>query len=330
MTRLLRVELTRLRCRRAALLLLAAALVVPIVMAVVIAAGQSAPSGNADAEAQARAEREIALCVDNPRDYGLEDLSTSEVQAQCAEFNQPEYYYDYNTLDLDYEREESSGVAVVAVLMVLMFLLGTTFVGHDWATGSMSNQLLFEPRRLRIWLAKAVAVGGAALVASIAGATAFWLVLFARYSSGDVSPGDGVILDCLQQGWRGAFLAAAAGVGGYVLTMLSRSTVFTLGVLFGVSVAGGILIAAAVDDPGPWDPTINAAAVIKDGTTYYVDVPDRCYMDQDYGGSDDIEPGSTCDQELDRSLGQGVTYLVVLLGAVGAASAASFRRRDVP
>ena len=40
-----------------------------------------------------------------------------------------------------------------------MLLLGTTFAGHDWNTGSMSNQLLFEPRRERVWLAKALAVG---------------------------------------------------------------------------------------------------------------------------------------------------------------------------
>ena len=29
----------------------------------------------------------------------------------------------------------------------MMLLVGTTFAGHDWNTGSMSNQLLFEPRR---------------------------------------------------------------------------------------------------------------------------------------------------------------------------------------
>ncbi len=44
-------------------------------------------------------------------------------------------------------------------------LVGATFGGADWASGSMSNQLLFVPRRLRVWTAKAVAVVLGATVA---------------------------------------------------------------------------------------------------------------------------------------------------------------------
>ena len=39
-----------------------------------------------------------------------------------------------------------------------MVIAGCTFVGADWASGSMTNQLLFVPRRTRVWLAKAAAV----------------------------------------------------------------------------------------------------------------------------------------------------------------------------
>lgn len=325
MIRLLRVELTRLRWRRAAILLFIATIVVPVVMAIIVSLDASPPKGAFQAQAERRANEEVARCVERPGRFGVD--KAGDVEAQCTEFNKPEYFYDYSVLDLDREREEGSGPGMVAVVAVLMFLMGTTFVGHDWNTGSMSNQLLFQPRRLRVWLAKAIAVGSVGLVVATLGATAFWLILWLRYTSGGVSPASGVLLDCFQQGWRGAGVAAAAGVGGYALTMLSRSTVFTLGVLFGVSVAGGILIAAIADDPGPWDPTINAGAVVKDGTTYYVDVPERCYTD--YEG-DPFEEGSECDQERERSLGQGLTYLTILLGGVSVASAASFRRRDVP
>lgn len=324
MIRLLKVELTRLRCRRAAVVLLIAALVVPIVMAIFVMLGSDAPRADAQARAQAQADKEVARCVDRPRQFGVD--RTGDVQAQCEDFNRPEYFSSYNTLDLARESQDGSGPGMIAVLAVVMFLLGTTFVGHDWATGSMSNQLLFEPRRWRVWLAKALAVGAAALVVAAVAATAFWLVLRAAYTAGDVPLGHGVFLDCLQQGWRGAAVASAAAVGGYALTMLSRSTVFTLGVLFGVAVAGGLLIAAVVDDPGPWDPTINAAAVVRDGTTYYVDVAQSCYD----GTIRQPESNSACDQERDRSLGQGLTYLVVLLGGVSLASGASFHRRDVP
>lgn len=325
MIRLLRVELTRLLWRRAAILLFIATLVVPLVMAIIVTTDMTAPQGDAQAQAEKRSDREIAKCIARPGRYGAD--KDGDVEAQCAQFNQPEYFYDYSILDLDNERENGSGQGMVAVLGVLMFLMGTTFVGHDWNTGSMSNQLLFQPRRWRVWGAKALAIGSSGLVVSALGASAFWIVLWLHYTSEGVSPASGVLLDCFQQGWRGAGVAAAAGIGGYALTMLSRSTVFTLGVLFGVAVAGGILIAAAVDDPGPWDPTINASAVVKDGTTYYVDVPNRCF-DNYNGGSFSQSP--ECDEERERSLGQGVTYLAVLLGGISLASAASFRRRDVP
>ena len=44
------------------------------------------------------------------------------------------------------------------LVTLVMLLAGTTFAGHDWNTGSMGNQLLFEPRRARVWGAKLAAV----------------------------------------------------------------------------------------------------------------------------------------------------------------------------
>ncbi|CAN5522853.1 hypothetical protein BH11ACT8_BH11ACT8_32310 [soil metagenome] len=324
MIRLLKVELTRLRCRRAALVLLLSAIAVPIVMALVVTANQPAPSDAQQARAEQQAQEEIARCVKRPKQYGL-NPKRDDVPARCAEYNQTEFFYYDDSLNLDYELD-NSGPGMASVLGVLMFLLGTTFVGHDWATGSMSNQLLFEPRRLRIWGAKAAAVALAALVVTAVGAMAFWLLLYQHYASGSVDPRAGLLGDCLQQGGRAAVIAAAAGVGGYAVTMLLRSTVFALGALFIVAVAGGILIGLFVDDRGWVDPTLNAKAVITDGADYYIEVPDSCYSDF----NDSQEPTPGCRTEGHRSLEQGVTYLAILMGAVGAASAGSFRRRDVP
>ncbi len=149
-------------------------------------------------------------------------------------------------------------------------------------------------------------------------------MLAARFWTSGTDLPSGVLLDGLQQGWRGAGMAAAAGVGGFAITMLSRSTVFTLGLLFGVSVAGGILIGVFVDDPGWVDPTVNVSAVIKDGSSYYVDVPASCYQ------SVDVEPSGECVQERTRSLGDGLIYLGGLGAVIVTGSTLSFRRRDVP
>jgi ABC-2 type transport system permease protein len=230
------------------------------------------------------------------------------------------------SIDLQNEREFGSGLTVVTLLGALMFVAGTTFVGHDWSTGSMSNQLLFEPRRARVWAAKALALVLAAATVSVVVLTAYWLGLYAVVRGRDQAVPDGTLLACLQHGWRGAGIAAAAALGGYALTMLSRSTVFSLGLLFGVSVAGGLLLATiGPRDPGPVDPTINAQAVIADGTTYYGEPPDKCYRDNSLFDTD-----PDCSAQGARSLGEGLAYYGVLLGVVGVASVGSFRRRDVP
>lgn len=326
MRRLLAVELTRLRWRRAVVLLLAAMVVLPIVIAVVTILQTDLPSEDLLKEGERLAAEQEAICLADPEEYWGGELPSDVTPEQfCADSNQPEFYVDlYSQLDLGREREEGAGFGVAVIVGLLAMLAGTTFVGHDWNTGSMGNQLLFVPRRVRVWLAKAVAVGAACLAAAAVGTTVFWLLLATRFWTGGVEIPPGVLLDGLQQGWRGAGIAAAAGVCGYAITMLSRSTVFTLGLLFGVSVAGGILIGVVVDDPGWVDPTVNVSAVIKDGSTYYVDVPESCYSESTFS-----EEGE-CDPERTRDLGDGLIYLGVLGAVIVTGSTLSFRRRDVP
>lgn|GEM_PF-558825 len=337
---LVRVELSRLRARRAVLMILAAAIVVPIVIAVAIVLDTSPPSSDEIAQAEREAvsfsddrfvRRDVERCLDRPGRYGVAAGVRDDpdaLLAACEDIVVPsaEDFLYTQPLDLDGERELGSGLAVVTLLGALMFVAGTTFVGHDWSTGSMSNQLLFEPRRARVWAAKALALVLAAATVSVVVLTAYWLGLHAVVRGRDQTVPDGTLLDCLQHGWRGAGIAAASALGGYALTMLSRSTVFSLGLLFGVSVAGGLLLATiGPRDPGPVDPTINARAVIDDGATYYIEPPDKCFRDNSLFDTD-----PDCSEQGTRSLGEGLAYYGVLLGVVGVASVGSFRRRDVP
>jgi ABC-2 type transport system permease protein len=328
--RLLRVELTRLRWRRGVLLLLAAAFLVPVVLAVVKIIDLGPPPADAYAQAVVAAEREarqsyvaesIKECEAAPLDYLGEQPDDPAAACRDEMTPQPEQFLPYS-LDIAYEREDSGYVAAVFVGLIAV-LIGTTFIGHDWSTGSMSNQLLFESRRLRVWGAKALAVTAATGLTAALGLTAFWLILAARFQVAGASIPDGVLLGSLEQGWRGAGVAALAALAGFAVTMLTRSTVITLGLLLGVAVAGGLLISFFADDPGWVDPTINVSAVIQDGTTYYVDVPGVCY-------SGEPAPGVDCEDERERTLGQGLAYLSILTPVVLAASAASYRRRDVP
>ena len=323
--RLLLVEVRRYLRRRAVQLLMAACVAVPAFIGVVTILDTQPPS---DAEIalqreQARDDRqsELDYCTQNPADWGISD-TTGDVAEQCArqipdEEEYAENFGYYTTLRLD-DQEGSSGVAVASVLAILLLLAGTTFTGHDWNSGSVSNQLLFEPRRARVWTAKAVVVTGGALLVAAVVMTAYWAVLGLVADSRDTL-GDGDLLNAFQMGWRSAGVAAASALLGFVLTMLFRSTVATIGLLLGASVAGSLLL-AALGVSERWNPAVNLVALIDNGTSYYSE--DAC-DDTGYG-----DGYYDCEGEL--SFTDASLYLGSFLLIGGVASFVSFGRRDVP
>lgn len=331
MIRLLRVELTRLRWRRAILLLLAAAIVVPAIFAVAAAINTKPPSAQEradvaqmveDERAQPYIQRELKQCLKKPQNYGIQK-DDPNLQAQCEQYvlPQPEWFAYYEDLSLIDERE-GSGLAVVVIITMIVMLVGTTFAGHDWNSGSMSNQLLFQSRRSRVWAAKALVLVGTSFVLALTVFTLYWLALWSLARSRDLPASNEILIDCLQHGFRGAAVAAGASFAGYALTMLFRSTVATIGVLFAVAIAGGTLI-GVLGISQEWQPQVNLAAVIQDGATYYVQVPDTCYGPRP-------PAAGVCDEDRVLPAKQGALYLGSLIVLAGAASVVSFGRRDVP
>lgn len=332
--RLLRVELTRLVRRRAVLVLLLVALVVPVVVGVAITIDTRPPSDAAIADAKQQLERDLAdpayaesleQCLADPVNFGgIPSTDPAEIERLCTEQTQPQldWYLYSSSLDLANEVTEGSGIALVAILGLLMMVLGTTFTGHDWASGSVSNQLLFEPRRLRVWGAKAIVVTGVALALSALVLTAYWFALDAVAASRDLPSGGAVLMDCLQMGWRGAGVVGAAALCGFALTMLFRSTVATLGILFGIALVGGIVL-AVLGVSGRFDPALNTLAVVADGATYYVDAPCPPEAGLDLSGN-------TCSEERTLTFASGAAYTGTAVGGAGVLSLLWFRRRDVP
>ncbi len=328
MSRLLRVELTRLLCRRAVLVILAVAVAIPAVIGVATVLNTRSPSADelafaeqqvAEETARPRVQRGYQRCVDKPERF-LGEPVPADVETACEESYLPQldWYVYWEQLNLAEERDNGAGLAVVIVLAILMMLAGTTFAGHDWASGSVSNQLLFEPRRPLVWAAKGAVVTGLAGLFTGVVVTVFWLLLGLVGRSRDIPIGDGLLLDCLQSGWRGAAVAGAAALAGYALTMLFRSTVAALGVLLAASVAGGIVLAVIGID-SVWNPGLNIGAVILDGAKYWAEVPCR-------GGGFE----GTCSVEKTLPLDRALWFLGSGLVLFTAASLASFQRRDVP
>ena len=262
-------------------------------------------------------QEEIENCAEHPRNYGV-PRNAPDPRAACEERLMPRAEWFSERSPLELKRELSnSGFGVIVVLTLLLMLAGTTFAGHDWHSGSMSNQVLFEPRRPRIWLAKAAAVLVTALVVAAAVLAAFWTGLWLIAESRDIVTPDQVIDTITGRVLRGAPLVAAAALGAYALTMFFRSTVATLGVLFAVAILTPLLIAVAGIQLS-WMPQLNFIAVLNDGTRYF--------DDQAATQCDNLP---RCAMRTITAL-EGALYLGVALLAAAAASLWAFRRRDVP
>jgi len=319
------VELKRFRARRAiALMLLAAALLTALIAGTTL--WDTRPVGASElavARAQAARDastpdfkRELRRCQKNPEDY----LGPGTTADQCAEMMspRPEGYLTRSPLALD-QVKDNEGLGALLLVAGIMTIVGATFAGADWASGSMSNQLLFEPRRSRLWLAKAAALFVGTLAVAAVIMTAFWAVMFLVADARGIATGATVQESIRATVGRGVLLAGVGALGAYALTMLLRHTVGTLAVLFAYAVGGTAVIEALpVAGVGRWSVGNNVQAWLLDGYQYY-DQSIRC-----------AAGGDSCDRQVHLSLAQGADYLGVILAVVVVASVVMFRRRDIP
>lgn len=322
--RLFLVELDRFRSRRAVALMVLAAALLTVLLAGT-ATWDTRPVSEADraaAEAQAAAatstpalQTDLAQCREKPADY----FGPGTTAEDCDRWLTPraQDFLNRNPLDLGLVLENRA-VAVVLLATALLIICGATFAGGDWSTGSVSNQLLFRPRRLQLWQAKAAAVVVGAVLVSVVLIGGFWLALWLTAESrGIVTPGP-VLRDIGWMSLRGVVLGAAGALGGYALTMLLRSTVATLAVLFAYTVIGeALVLALPLEKSSRWSLANNVFAWVNDGTRVFdpdiVCTPGR-------GG---------CVQSYVLGLVHGSTYLGVLLAVAVVLSLLTFRRRDV-
>lgn len=325
--RLLRVELARLRWRRAVVVLLVACVALPLVLLAGYA-WETRPLSDADiarAEqlaaqdaAQPWVAQEITACEADPEMYLGPDGTASE----CAEAITPraEYYLYRNELDLESLRTDV-GAAAITILTGLLMLIGTTYAGHDWNTGSMSNQLLFVPRRLRLWMAKGAAVLLTGLVVGAVVLALFWGGAALLASSRDITAAPGTWDDIWATQARGVLAIGVGGLLGYGLTMLFRSTVATLSLMFGVAIAGSLIVVAILgDNAARWLLPTNFLAFVLGGFSYYD--PSACVQAPD--GS--VSGG--CESTLPAV--DGGLMLAVLVVVSVALSVWATHRRDVP
>lgn len=225
---------------------------------------------------------------------------------------------------------------VTMLLALALALAGITFAGADWAAGTMGTQLTYQPRRGRLFAAKAVALAALSLVVGAVGAAAVWAASYfaaARWGTTEmveqahryvvVDGGSGTTsepvpitgMDLVGDAVRASTVVGLAALGGYVLAMIFRSSLVATAFIAGYGIIGEGVLRGIFRDIEPYLLSSRLLAWTA-GPYDIVQWPRQC--------TGPCEPTVTS-----ISVTAGGMYLAVML-VVGLVIAAwTFARRDV-
>ncbi|MFI6784170.1 ABC transporter permease subunit [Micromonospora sp. NPDC050276] len=142
-------------------------------------------------------------------------------------------------------------IPFAAILALVGFVIGASFVGAEWSTGGMMNLLLWRPKRLTVLLTKLAALLTGILAVTLPAAVlwfaGFWAVATFRGSTEKMT--SGAWQSFLLTGVRGVALVLVLTTIGFALASLGRHTAMALGGVVAVMVVGqfglGILLSMA-------------------------------------------------------------------------------------
>ncbi|MHB8274279.1 MAG: ABC transporter permease subunit [Dermatophilaceae bacterium] len=207
------------------------------------------------------------------------------------------------------------------LLTFVGFVVGASFVGAEFGSGSMANWLTFEPRRMRVYASKLAAAGLGLIPATVAllGLLTAGVWLIVRHFSPTVVTTAKVWGDLGEMGARSLALTLAATVTGAAIGVLLRRTVAVLGIAVGYLVLVEGVFGQGLQTVRPWLLQLNVAAWLQHDATYYIN---SC--------TTDARGGYSC-QGVEKVLtfGHSATYLGLLVVLAIGLAALVFRRRDV-
>ena len=257
------VELRRLLARRLVhvlAILVVAAILFGGVMAAIQArknegGGPSVQAGQGVARAQ---EREVQRCLSGR--YGPVPDDPQEARAFC------ESQFSLEASDPRMHLTDISDIllGISVLIMILMWLVGASFIGAEWRHGTITTLLTWEPRRVRLMLTKVAAVVLFGFVVSLLIQLAVAAAVGpSAYAFGTTSGADSAWLsDLIRQSLRIAGVGAVMGAVGFALASLGRNTAAALGVGFAYVVVVENLIRALKPQWQPWFFSDNAAVLV--------------------------------------------------------------------
>jgi hypothetical protein len=235
MTRLIRVELRRLLSRRILRVMTLLAVLGVLTGATTTFVKSHHPDASTRAEIQ-RLEQDrvdqVLRCSRGELPIPASEIPPGEtLQSYCERNIGPA-----ETPNPEFAMTEIRGAVLgtLGVLIVLMLVIGATFIGAEWHSGSMAALLTWEPRRARVFMAKATAAALVAFVWSLAVLTFLGLTLIpAALFRGTSAGADGAWLaSTIGVLVRGSVVASVAAVIGLAVASVGRNTAAALGGAF--------------------------------------------------------------------------------------------------
>jgi len=216
-----------------------------IAVAMFVSNHQIGPAQLADAKAQAHADYQRSLGeaqAEKQKCVAVKGTpAASQYPANCDDLGAPTedtfqaQWYLPPTFDFR-KKFPDLVITLAALLSVVGFVIGASFVGAEWSSGGMANLLLWRPQRLRVLGTKLLAflagLTGLTVLVSAAWTGVFTLVAKYRGTTASMTSGAWQSLGLMEL--RGLILIVVAGALGFGLASLGRHTAMALGVAIGL------------------------------------------------------------------------------------------------
>jgi ABC-2 type transport system permease protein len=229
---LFRSELLRARSRRILPMMLVGGLLLIVIAMVIAGANSDKPTQAQIASAQAFSQKQFDQCM-----RGQYVGPGQQLPAGYA--SQQEYCADVTAPHVDTGLQLREAALLLEHTSTFVVLLGVALAaslgGADWAAGTMTTLLTWEPRRVRVLLIRALVV--ALVVAFVTFLLqglllgTFSLAVALRGTSLGAPPG--LLSTAVLTALRVSTVAVGFGLVALAIATVGRSTVAALGVLFG-------------------------------------------------------------------------------------------------
>jgi hypothetical protein len=274
-TRLVGVEVRRLASRRMAKII-TAVLALCVLAAIPLLDWAIAQQARIDHDAEI--ERCVAAEAPEARDDGFVPPTIPETIASPAERDR-RCQAAVPPVDPDFTPTDVADVTTntAAVVILLGFVVGASFIGADWQAGVIPTTLGWESRRTRLFFAKLAAVAGSVFAVALV-----WHALFDGALTG-LSALEGTV-DRADRAWlatvtgqalRVAAVTAGAALFGYAAGHIGRSTAGALGLGLGYVLAVENVVGSNFRPLRPWMVFWNTTVFVKGEYEAGGDVPGR-------------------------------------------------------